>query len=454
MSTILFVDDENYMLELMKMNFSKKYDILTAQNGLEALDLIRKSDVDLVVTDIKMPKMDGTQLLKVVKDEFDIPVIIITAFGTIENAVEAIKNGAYDYITKPINLEDLEAKIDRSMKYVNVRKENILLKKQIKSTSNIITKSEKILKILDKISQYANLDLPILILGESGTGKELIAHAIHDQSNRYLNSFVAVNMSAIPSELFESEFFGYEQGAFTGANSKKIGKFEAANNGTLFLDEIGDMPIEAQGKLLRVLQDFKITRLGSVEERNVNFRLISATNKPLEKMVEEKKFREDLYYRINVVRIEIPPLRERPEDIELLSKYYALKYAEQMKKNVKSISPRSMEILKAYKWPGNVRELQNVILRAVLNADGDEIEPRDLPIEISEEEFLDYGSFLVRKHLERDRLYRQLEHRFITALLSRTNGNISKAAEIAKMDRRLLQNMIKHLNDASTRKET
>ena len=405
MNTILFVDDESYMLELMRMNFSKKYDVLTAQNGLEALEIIRKNRVDLIVTDIKMPKMDGMELLRIVRDQFDIPVIIITAFGTIENAVEAIKKGAYDYITKPVNLEDLETKIDRSIAYVNIKRENSILRERIKRSSNIITKSEKILKILDKIPQYANLDLPILILGESGTGKELIARAIHDQSPRCTGPFMAVNMSAIPVELFESEFFGYEQGAFTGANSRKIGKFEAANGGTLFLDEIGDMPLEDQAKLLRVLQDFKITRLGSVEERKIDFRLISATNKPLEKMVDDKKFREDLYYRINVIRIEIPPLRERPEDIEILAEHYMNRYAEQMKKNVKSISPKAMEMLKTYRWPGNVRELQNVILRAVLNAEG-EIKARDLPLEVSEEEIIDYRAFLLRKRIERDKLYR------------------------------------------------
>ncbi|HEU23806.1 sigma-54-dependent transcriptional regulator [Athalassotoga sp.] len=448
MNTVLFADDEIYMLDLMKMNFSKKYHVLTAQNGLEALDLIRKNEIDLVVTDVKMPKMDGMQLLKEVVSAFDIPVIIVTAFGTIENAVEAIKLGAYDYVTKPINLQDLEAKIERSLKYMNIKKENALLKKRIRGSSNILTKNDKMQKILDKIPEYANLDLPIVILGESGTGKELIAHAIHDQSNRYLGPFVAVNVSAVPAELFESEFFGYDQGAFTGANSKKIGKFEAANNGTLFLDEIGDMPIDHQAKLLRVLQDSKITKLGSVEEKNVNFRLISATNKPLDKMVEGKKFREDLYYRINVIRIEIPPLRERPEDVELLSNYYVEKYSEQMKKEVKFISQKVVDLLKAYNWPGNVRELQNVILRTVINASGEEIKIRDLPHEISgNQTIIDYEEFLEKKHVERNRLYKALERQFVNSLLSKSQGNITKAAEIAKMDRRLLQNMIKHVEN-------
>ncbi len=447
MNTILFVDDEIHMLELMKMNFSKNYQVLTAKNGIEALDLVRKNEIDLVVTDIKMPKMDGMQLLEKIKTSFDIPVIIITAFGTIENAVETIKNGAYDYITKPINLQDIESKIQRALEYVSVKKENVILKSLVKSNLNIITKNEKMQKIIEKISEYASMDLPVLILGESGTGKELLARALHNQSKRYLGPFLAVNVSAIPSDLFESEFFGYDQGAFTGANSKKIGKFEAANNGTLFLDEIGDMPIEHQAKLLRVLQDSNITRLGSVEEKKVNFRLISATNKSIDKMVEDKKFREDLYYRINVIRIEIPPLRERPEDIELLSEYYIQKYSEQLKKRIKRFSAKVIELLKAYKWPGNVRELQNVILRSMISASGEEIKVSDLPSEISDTDPIDYNAFLSKKHSEKNRLYKELERQFVNSVLLHSDGNITKAAELAKMDRRLLQNMIKHIDE-------
>jgi DNA-binding NtrC family response regulator len=449
MNTILFVDDESRMLDLMTMNFSSIYNILTAKNGLEALEVIHKNEVDLIVTDIKMPKMDGMELLKKVKSSFDIPVIIVTAFGTIENAVEAVKSGAYDYVTKPINLQDLETKIKRSIEYLKVKRENVLLREKIKNSLNIVTQNEQMQKILEKIPEYANLDFPILILGESGTGKELIAHAIHDQSKRYLEPFIAINVSAIPYELFESEFFGYDQGAFTGATSKKIGKFEASDKGTLFLDEIGDMPIEHQAKLLRVLQDSKITRLGSVEERRVDFRLISATNKPIDKMVEDKKFREDLYYRINVIRIEIPPLRERPEDIDILSRYYLEKYSNQLKKEISAFSPKTLEVLKSYRWPGNVRELQNVILRSVINAKA-EVRVRDLPPEISgqNQTAMDYKSFMIKKHIERDELYKTLERQFVNSILSNAQGNVSKAAEEAGMDRRLLQNMIKHINNS------
>ncbi len=453
MNTILFVDDEIRMLDLLSMHFSQNYRVLTSKNGVEALEITHKMNVDLIVSDIKMPKMDGMQLLKEIKSTVDVPVIIVTAFGSIDNAVDAMKIGAFDYVTKPINIEDLEMKIKRAIDYAQIKNENTALKEKIKKQSGLITEDDRMKEIIKSIPEYATADLPVLILGESGTGKELIARAIHDQSKRYLTPFIAVNVSAVPSELFESEFFGYERGAFTGATSKKIGKFEAASGGTLFLDEIGDMPVEHQSKLLRVLQDSKITRLGSVEEVNVDFRLICATNKPLKEMIEKKTFREDLYYRINVIKIEIPPLRERIADIETLSIYYVQKYADQFKQNLKGISTDAMKVLKAYKWPGNVRELQNMILRSVFNSKSDVIKIQDLPEEIKiRTEAVDYKMLLVKKHVERDRIYFQLEKEFVNSLLARANGNVSKAAEIAGMDRRLLQNIIKKVSGGGEKK--
>ena len=444
MNKILFADDEKHMLDLMTLHFSKKYVVLTAKDGMEALNAVRLKHPDLLITDVKMPKMDGLTLLRETKKISDIPIIIITAFGTIENAVDAIKAGAYDYISKPINIRDLEMKIQRALEFSNIKKENIALKRRIRKVSGFVTRNPTMLEILKKLPEYAEKDLPVLILGESGTGKELIAHEIHSQSKRYLGPFVAVNVSAIPEDLFESEFFGYVKGAFTGALSEKIGKFEAANGGTLFLDEIGDMRPEHQAKLLRVLQDSKITRLGSVKEKKVDFRLVCATNKPLSEMMEKGDFRQDLYYRINVVRIEIPPLRERPEDIEAIAMHYVESYAKKFNERVKSISPKALSVLKGYKWPGNVRELENVVLRAMINASSNEIRIQDLPDEIkNEEEFTDYKSYLVRKKIEKERLYRELQRKFLSSILKRTNGNISKAAELAGMDRRLLQNMIK-----------
>jgi DNA-binding NtrC family response regulator len=449
LSTLLFVDDESHILELMKMHFSKKYKVLTAKDGIEALTIFESENVDLIITDVKMPRMDGMELLKKVKEKSDVPVIIVTAFGSIENAVDAIKIGAYDYISKPVNLKDLEIKIERALEYLNIKRENFELKTRIKSTSTsgIITANAKMMDILNKIPEYARKDLPVLILGESGTGKELIAKEIHAQSQRYLNPFVAVNVSAIPEDLFESEFFGYEKGAFTGANGQKIGKFEAANKGTLFLDEIGDMRLDHQAKLLRVLQDSKITRLGSVKEIPLDFRLICATNKPLDEMIKEGTFRQDLYYRINVIRIEIPPLRERPEDIEAIAKYYLRMYSEKFSEREKKLSPKALNVLKSYNWPGNVRELENVILRAMINANSDEIKVRDLPDEVGvDQDYMDYQSFLVKKKVEKERLYRELQKKFVKQLLRKSGGNVSKAAELAKMDRRLLQNMIKEVD--------
>ncbi len=448
MNTILFVDDEAHMLELMSMHFSKKYNVLTAKDGIEALRLIQSKHPELLVTDVKMPKMDGMTLLKETKKILDIPIIVVTAFGTIENAVDAIKAGAYDYISKPINVRDLEMKIQRALEYSNIKQENMALKKRIRKVSGLVTRNTTMLEILKKLPEYAEKDLPVLILGESGTGKELIAREIHARSKRYLGPFIAVNVSAIPEDLFESEFFGYEKGAFTGALSEKTGKFEAANRGTLFLDEIGDMRLEHQAKLLRVLQDSKITRLGSVKEIEVDFRLVCATNKPLDKMTENGKFRQDLYYRINVMRIEIPPLRKRPEDIEAIAMHYLKNYSKKFGESVKSISPKAMNMLKEYEWPGNVRELENVILRAMINASSEEIKIQDLPNEIKkEEEFMDYKTYLIRKKIEKEKLYKELQRRFISSILRKTNGNVSKAAELAGMDRRLLQNMIKEIKN-------
>ncbi|WP_456400090.1 sigma-54-dependent transcriptional regulator [Mesoaciditoga sp.] len=446
MNTILFVDDEEHILDLMKMHFSKKYNVLIAKNGIDALAQMEHGEVDLIITDVKMPRMDGMTLLKKVKERFDVPVILVTAFGSIENAVDAIKMGAYDYISKPVNLKDLEVKIERALEYFSIKRENLELKTRIKSfsTAGIVTANEKMMKILNKIPEYAQKDLPVLILGESGTGKELIAKEIHAQSHRYLEPFIAVNVSAIPEDLFESEFFGYEKGAFTGANGQKIGKFEAANHGTLFLDEIGDMRLDHQAKLLRVLQDSKITRLGSVKEIPLDFRLICATNKPLSEMIKDGTFRQDLYYRINVIRIEIPPLRERPEDVEAIAKYYLKMYSEKFSEREKVLSSKALNVLKSYSWPGNVRELENVILRAMINSSEDEIKVRDLPDEvIGEQEYMDYQTFLVKKKVEKEKLYRELQRKFVKQLLRRSKGNVSRAAELANMDRRLLQNMIK-----------
>jgi len=449
LNTVLFVDDEAHILELMKMHFSKKYKVFTAKDGIEALTIFESNGVDLIVSDVKMPRMNGMDLLKKVKEKSDVPVIMVTAFGSIEDAVDAIKMGAYDYISKPVNLRDLEMKIERALDYLSVKRENFELKTRVRktSTSGIVTVNEKMMEILNKIPEYAKKDLPVLILGESGTGKELIAKEIHAQSERYLKPFIAVNVSAIPEDLFESEFFGYEKGAFTGANNQKIGKFEAANKGTLFLDEIGDMRLDHQAKLLRVLQDSKITRLGSVKEIPLDFRLICATNKPLSEMIKNGTFRQDLYYRINVIRIEIPPLRERPEDVEAIALHYLREYSRKFSEEEKTISPKALNVLKSYSWPGNVRELENVILRAMINSTSNEIKVRDLPDEIAENhDYMDYQTFLVKKKIEKEKLYRELQKKFVRQLLRKTGGNVSKAAELAKMDRRLLQNMIKEVN--------
>ncbi len=448
MSVVLFCDDEEKMLELMEMHFSRLYNVLLAKDGIEALKIFKSKNVDLVVTDVKMPRLDGMELLKKIRENSDIPVIMVTAFGSIENAVSAIKAGAYDYVTKPLNLRDLELKISRALDYIDLKRENNELRNKVinGTSSGIITVNQKMSEILEKIPEYAQKDLPVLILGESGTGKELIAKEVHAKSKRYLKPFVAVNVSAIPEDLFESEFFGYEKGAFTGAMSSKKGKFEAADKGTLFLDEIGDMRTEHQAKLLRVLQELKVTPLGSIKEIPVDFRLICATNKDLEKMVRIGEFRQDLYYRLNVIRIEVPPLRERPEDVEVLANFYLKKYAEKFSEKEKRFSSQALKVLKSYTWPGNVRELENVVLRSMLNVSKEEIDVKNLPQEVRNvDDFADYKSFLAKKKIERERISMELQKKFVTKLMKEADGNVAKAARLAKMDRRLLQRFIKEV---------
>ncbi len=450
MSVVLFCDDEEKMLELMEMHFSRFYNVLLAKDGIEALKIFKSKNVDLVVTDVKMPRLDGMELLKKIRENSDIPVIMVTAFGSIENAVSAIKAGAYDYVTKPLNLRDLELKISRALDYIDLKRENNELRNKVinGTSSGIITVNQKMSEILEKIPEYAQKDLPVLILGESGTGKELIAKEVHVKSKRYLKPFVAVNVSAIPEDLFESEFFGYEKGAFTGAMSSKKGKFEAADKGTLFLDEIGDMRTEHQAKLLRVLQELKVTPLGSIKEIPVDFRLICATNKDLEKMVRIGEFRQDLYYRLNVIRIEVPPLRERPEDVEVLANFYLKKYAEKFSEKEKRFSSQALKVLKSYTWPGNVRELENVVLRSMLNVSKEEIDVKNLPQEVRNvDDFADYKSFLAKKKIERERISMELQKKFVTKLMKEADGNVAKAARLAKMDRRLLQRFIKEVEN-------
>ncbi|KKM62124.1 hypothetical protein LCGC14_1524840 [marine sediment metagenome] len=393
--TILIADDDENLRRIIEYNLSNKgYRVLLASNGEEALDIFKNDDVDIAVTDIKMEKIDGIELLEEIKKlKSNALVIMITAHGSIETAVKAMKLGAHDYITKPFDRDELQIVIEKALNLQSLMVENIRLRQELTdrfSLNNVIGVSSKMKKIYDLVARVAKSDSTVLLQGESGTGKELIARAIHFNSSRAEKPFVTVNCSAIPENLLESELFGYVKGAFTGAIKDKPGKFEAANSGTIFLDEIGDIRKDLQAKLLRVLQEKSIDKVGATQNIYVDVRVIAATNILLEIAVKEGKFREDLYYRISVIPILLPPLRERKDDIIPLAKHYIHKFNKEFNKEVKGLTPEIEAVLKNYTWPGNIRELKNVIERAVLICDNTLIGPEHLSGSIrSAESFVD-----------------------------------------------------------------
>ncbi len=451
---ILVVEDEVKMRRILEVNLRDKYNVLLASNGDEALDIVKGNDVNLILTDMKMPGKDGISLLHDVK-EFapDIPVILITAYGTIESAVQAMREGAYDYILKPLKMDEIEVVVEKALSYARLIDENRSLREELKSTygfDNIISINPEMLQILELVGQIADSKATVLIQGESGTGKELVARAIHYNSQRSKGSFIVVNCSAIPRELLESELFGYEKGAFTGATRLKLGSFELADTGTLFLDEIGEMEKELQVKILRALEGYGFMRIGGNESIEVDVRVITATNRDLKEAVEIRDFREDLYYRLNVVCINLPPLRERREDIPLLAAHSMEKYKGEGKREVNEISDEAMKLLERYHWPGNVRELENCILRGMVLAKTGRIEVTDLPEEVVEGAIKaevrpprNTEELKLMKKREKERVVGQIEKQFIMEALRRNKGNISRSASDVGMDRRQFQNLIK-----------
>ncbi len=386
MDTILIVDDEkNYTVILSAVLEEEGYETLTANSGREALEILKNCDVDLVLTDMKMPSLDGMELLERVKDKDpDLPVIMMTAYGTVEKAVEAMQKGAYNYILKPFDNESLIVYVSRAVAMYRMIKENRRLKDAVEyrySFGNIIGKSKPMQAVFQTIRKIAPSNATVLIEGENGTGKELVAKSIHFNSPRRDNAFIAVNCAALSESLLESELFGHEKGAFTGAVAMKKGRFELADSGTLFLDEIGEISPQLQVKLLRVLQEKIFERVGGVKPISVDIRIIAATNKELKKEVDAGRFREDLFYRLNVLHIVLPPLRDRSEDIRLLANHFIDKYAGERESDVKvtGIAQEAERLFYEYEWPGNVRELENVIERAVILCPGDKIRVDDLP---------------------------------------------------------------------------
>src|SRR4030043_164187 len=451
METILIVDDEkNYLIVLEALLGNEGYEIITADNAADALRLINESDLDLLITDMKMPGMNGMDLLTAAKKiNSEMPVIIMTAYGTIGMAVEAMKKDAYDYITKPFQNENLKLTIKKALENYRLVKENRLLNQALSDRyrfANIIGKSKPMLNIYDLIRKVSQSKASVLITGPSGTGKELIANAIHYNSQRKDRPFISINCGALTETLLESELFGHEKGAFTGAVAMKKGRFELADGGTLFLDEIGDMSPPLQVKLLRVLQEMEFERVGGTKTIKVDVRVLSASNRNLKEDVAEGVFREDLFYRLNVIHIEVPSLRERGEDIRLLVNHFIEKYGGDEGKKRIEISPEAWKFLYNYSWPGNIRELEHGIERSVVLNSGGVIGPEDLPDYFSgQEKFLDIERFIppnapLQKTLE------QIEERLIRRALKECNNVQAHAAEMIGITKDLIQHKMKKYN--------
>jgi two-component system response regulator HydG len=427
--TVLVVeDDAENRAAMVKVLEGAEYKVLETDNGQQALDLINEEDIDILVTDLRLPVMDGVELLKRAKAvEQDLEIIMITGHGTVEIAVEAIKEGAYDFITKPVKKAQLLRAIEKAAEKQYLSRENRDLRQQLNQSGarRVVYASSEMRNIVRMVEQVAPSTATILITGESGTGKEVIADAIHAASPRRLKPLIKVSCAALPDTLLESELFGYEKGAFTGANARKEGRFELANGGTLFLDEIGEISPAVQVKLLRVLQDGKFERLGGTRTIDADVRILTATNKDLHKEVEEKRFREDLFYRLNVINIRIPALHERKEDISLLAMHFLKLYADKNNKAIEGFSEEAMLALTSYDWPGNVRELENAVERAVVFTNSKQVPLSVLPQNVS--------AFAESRHSLTFRIgtpLRELERKAIDITLHHTRGDKNMAARL------------------------
>ncbi len=438
MALVLVVDDEKNMRRVVSAHLQKAgYDAIEAEDGASAIELIRKNKPDCIISDMKMPGMSGMELMAVIlKIDKDLPVVMLTAHGTVETAVQAIKLGAFDYLEKPFDKNHLNAVVARALK------SRELSQKEPSNSAAISSQNERMQALLDMVDRVAVSPTTVLITGESGTGKELIARRLHEQSDRAKKPYIRINCAAIPSGLVESELFGHEKGAFTGAISSKPGRFELADKGTLFLDEVAAIPLETQVKLLRAIQEQEFERVGGVRSTKVDARIIAAANVDLKEEVGRGTFREDLYYRLNVVHLKIPPLRERPEDIRDLVDTFIHRFNKKLSRGVKSISPQAYARLRAYDWPGNIRELENAIERAVLLARGDEIAESDLPEEAAgrvlpsaPRQETPLGDL---KEASRDAAVR-VEIEMIVAALKKTGGNVTQAAKLLGLSRKGLQ---------------
>jgi len=436
---ILIVDDEEIMCNALYLHLKEDgFDISKAYNAREAIRIFDEKIFDLVISDLRLGDMDGTDLISELKEKDDKTVfVIMTAYGTMEKALEAGKLGVYYFITKPFSMEQIDSIVNKVKEDISLREDNRHFREILNerySFPNIIGKNKNMEKVYKVISKVTGVDIPVLITGESGTGKELVANAIHYNSDRKDKPLIAVNCSALPDTLLESELFGYEKGAFTGAEKKRKGRFELSDGGSLFLDEIGDMPLHLQSKILRALQNKFIEPLGSSESLEVDTRIIAATNRDLEDMVEKGTFREDLYYRLKVVNIKIPPLRERKDDIPLLCRHIIEKYNKQFNKDIKGIDKEVRRFFMNYEWPGNIRELENILQHSIIFSNNELINMEDLPDDIENSD---------KKFAAEDDSLEALEISHIKRILSQTGHNVSKTARILKIDRKTLYNKMK-----------
>ena len=457
---ILIVEDEANMRRLLSAMLKREgYSVQTVGDGRAALEKLQRESFQLVVSDLRMPRMDGLELLSQLKRQgLPCELILITAHGTIETAVEAMRNGAFDYITKPFDVDELRIKVGNAFRTWDKRQLEAKIKPEGMGRYNFVGASPAIREICRVLDKVADSPTTVLITGETGTGKELIARAIHENSSRKNNPFIRINSSAIPRNLLESELFGHEKGAFTGAVTSKPGRFELADSGTLFLDEIGDTPKELQVKLLRALQEKEFERVGGLKVIRVDVRLIAATNKDLETEVATGRFRQDLFYRLNVVPIQLPPLRERREDIDALVPYFIARFNKRLGRQITELTPEGLAYLRAYDWPGNIRELENVIERSILMADGEVLDVEDLPSSLrsstpasslASSSILNRNSSLssspinpslkevVKEHT------RRIEREVIQKKLGETGGNVTRAAEALQISRKSLQMKMK-----------
>jgi two-component system response regulator HydG len=445
---ILVVDDEASHRKMIEAVLSDEgYEIKQAEDGQAAIEAVEKGFFDLILMDIRMARISGIEALKQIKEiSSGIPIIIMTAYASVDSAVEALKSGAYDYLTKPLDIDELKILVEKALRFHQLEKENVYLKERLNDRfdfSNIIGRGPAMKTLFDTMALVAPSEATVLIFGESGTGKELIADAIHQNSSRQDRPFIKVNCAALPETLLESELFGHEKGAFTGAVARKQGRFQLAHKSSIFLDEVAEMASTTQAKILRVLQEREFEPIGSTQTIKVDTRVIAATNKNLEEEIKEGRFREDLYYRLNVVNLEVPPLRERREDISLLADFFLKRYAEKNKRLIKGFTPRAMDLLMRYEWPGNVRELENVVERAVIMARGEMITPPEFPDILQELDpevkatYVDLSPGRTLKDVEKDMIIRTLEE---------TGGNRTHAAKILGISRRTLQLKLKELD--------